>query len=198
MREFLTRITFARVLVLTVIGAVYIGMTVDLPSRRPPKQRPPVQTRIARANPRRLPAPPGEVRLKPMGVDRPGQSAVSLDVKPLSVWRGTLPVNHLSDGRPAGSVVTDVRTWRETWNRLRGEEPPPTIDFTREIVVLGTIPGANVAALKVWRDANGKTRLTIFGNSKPATRGGYILARFDRKKIDFSTMRKARHAPSKI
>lgn len=203
MREFLTRITFARVLVLTVLGAVYVGFKADLPSRKPRREPSDSVPTVARSRPihararrRVIPVPPSELQSDSHSVALPGQSAAG-DVKPLAVWRGTLPEDQVANDRPAGTVVTDLKTWQEIWNRLRGAEPPPTIDFQREVVVLGTVPGANVAALKVWRDANGNTRLTIFGSSTPATRGGYILARFDRAKIDISKMRNAGHRSSK-
>jgi hypothetical protein len=135
---------------------------------------------------RRMPAP--------YPVDQPVSRAISVtgarsdgvDAKPLTVWRGTLPKDHLAAEGPVGAVVTDLQTWQEVWSRFRGMEPPPSVDFSREVVVLGTVPGSNVAALKVWRDASGCSRVTIFGNSTPSTRGGYILVRVDRRKIDIS------------
>jgi hypothetical protein len=56
---------------------------------------------------------------------------------------------------PALVVIKDAKTWQEAWQRCRGKEALPRIDFTREMALLASVPGQNTVVFQELRLAEG-------------------------------------------
>ncbi|MBA3315347.1 MAG: hypothetical protein H0T47_18925 [Planctomycetaceae bacterium] len=96
-------------------------------------------------------------------------------MKPDRAWAGTLPNEALRAIAPAAKVVTDAKSFEKIWTAWRPGEDMPEIDFSKSIVVVGTIDGPNRMFVGLNRD-EGHLR-TQFGGTKIGGPGfGYILA----------------------
>jgi hypothetical protein len=104
------------------------------------------------------------------------------EVKPERVWAGTLPQENLRSVAPPSGVIADSKIFDQVFSAWRPGEETPEMDFTKSVVVVGTIDGPNRMFVGLDKDA-GDLR-TQFGGTKIGGPGfGYILAQTTRDDV---------------
>jgi hypothetical protein len=85
------------------------------------------------------------------GEDRP--------VKPVKQWSGSFDDEkdeQLMDQAPKSGLIANEKAWAKLWKAWRGDEKLPRIDFTKELVLVGTTAcGRNQLSGHFQLDASG-------------------------------------------
>ena len=72
--------------------------------------------------------------------------AVAPVVEPTGTWSGKIKDESLRKLAPQSGFIADADTWRKLWTAWRPDEDLPKVDFAKGLILVGTVPGPNVAA----------------------------------------------------
>jgi hypothetical protein len=74
--------------------------------------------------------------------NKPAQSATNAE--PPNEWSGSFrDIPFAKSGAPPASYITSQVEWEKLWRAWRGSEELPTVDFEKDFVFVGTVPGAD-------------------------------------------------------
>ena len=93
-------------------------------------------------------------------------------------WSGVVRDTALRGLAPDKGYVADDKTWKNLWNKWRGDQSePPKIDFTKEIVLVATANGPNQMFGKPRLNKEGAAMFTPAATLMAGPGFGYLLAR---------------------
>jgi hypothetical protein len=92
-----------------------------------------------------------------------------------NTWSGILPDESLRKLAPAAGYVADARSWSRLWAAWRPDEKLPRLDFSKQLVLVGTVPGPNNVLLRPMMDSKGALRFIVGGTRKAGPGFGYKL-----------------------
>jgi len=102
---------------------------------------------------------------------------------PEIAWAGVIPDESLRKAAPESGAIGDSDAFKALWDAWRSGEQTPEIDFTKTIIVVGTIDGPNRMFVSLKNEAGNLQ--TQFGGTKVGGPGfGYIIAAVKREGID--------------
>jgi hypothetical protein len=78
------------------------------------------------------------------GADEPRPGDVPREIKPSRSWRGSVADLELQKKAPPGGVITDRKTFAELHTAWMVGGDLPKVDFTRELVLVGTTRGSRM------------------------------------------------------
>jgi hypothetical protein len=107
---------------------------------------------------------------------RAGKKAVKLTQQ----WKGSVADENLQKGAP--EVIASAKDLEKLWKAWKIEHKLPRIDFTREIVIVGTTKGSRLS-LSAQLDDNGNLQILGLGSADLRDGFRYVLATVPREGI---------------
>ena len=93
-------------------------------------------------------------------------------------WSGVVRDAALRGLAPDKGYVADDKTWKNLWNKWRGDQSePPKIDFAKEIVLVATANGPNQMSGTPRLDKEGGVLFMPAATLLAGPGFGYLLAR---------------------
>lgn len=103
------------------------------------------------------------------------------EVKPIETWKGKLQDESLKTKyAPQHDFIADAKTWEQLWNAWRAGEKVPQIDFTKDLILVGTAPGPNLAGMSPRIDDQGNVKFMVFSTRIGGPGFGYTLFQMSR------------------
>ncbi len=103
------------------------------------------------------------------------------EVKAIETWSGKLQDASLQKKfAPDSGLVADATTWEKLWNAWRPGEDLPKIDFTQNLVLVGTAPGPNQANMRPRIDDERNVKFVVFSTKIGGPGFGYTLMQIER------------------
>ena len=96
-------------------------------------------------------------------------------VEPTGVWSGKIKDGALRKLASQSSFIADAAMWKKVWTAWRPEEDLPRVDFTKELILVGTVPGPNLAVMRPTIDESGDVRFSVGGTKIGGPGFGYKL-----------------------
>ena len=62
-------------------------------------------------------------------------------VEPAGMWSGKIKNESLCKFAPQFGLITDAETWKTLWTAWRSNQERPKIDFAKDLILVGTVPG---------------------------------------------------------
>ena len=95
-------------------------------------------------------------------------------------WYGVVEDPSLQEAAPANGVVADPESWKSLWETWRPDQELPQVDFDKEIVVVGVVPGPNRVLLRPVLAEAGDLRFVVAGTKMAGPGFGYALVKVSR------------------
>ena len=93
-------------------------------------------------------------------------------------WSGVVRDTALRGLSPEKGYIADEKTWKNLWNKWRGDQSePPKIDFTKEIILVATANGPNQMFGTPRLNKEGAVLFTPAATLMAGPGFGYLLAR---------------------
>lgn len=104
-------------------------------------------------------------------------------IEPLTQWEGV--AENLNDRKlaPESGAVIDAATFEKLWKAWSPKQELPEVDFRKEIVVVGTVPGPNSVLMRPSLTEGGDLRFNVGGTKKGGPGFGYRLMKLNREGI---------------
>lgn len=96
-------------------------------------------------------------------------------LNPTEQWTGKHGNLDGLDLIPASGAITDAETWEKLWTVIRPNERLPEVDFTQELILIGTAQGPNRVALTATRDDQGNVDLLAISTKVAGPGYGYSM-----------------------
>jgi hypothetical protein len=96
-------------------------------------------------------------------------------VEPTGMWNGKVKDESLRKLSPQSGFIADAETWKTLWTAWRPGEELPNVDFTKELILVGTVPGPNQVVMRPTITDNGNVKLIVFGTEIGGPGFGYKL-----------------------
>lgn len=120
-------------------------------------------------------------------------------IKPVETWKGKLQDESLKAKAPESGFIADAKSWKKLWKAWRAGEKVPQIDFAKDLVLVGTAPGPNLAGMSPRLDDQGNVKFIVFSTRIGGPGFGYTLFQMSRdgvKSVNGETVPPAEAAPS--
>lgn len=104
-------------------------------------------------------------------------------VEPPARWNGMIADETLQKLAPADSFLADAESLAKVWKAWRPKDEVPTVDFTKEIIVVGVVPGPNTVLMRPSLDDQGDLRFVVAGTKKGGPGFGYLLLKVSREGV---------------
>jgi hypothetical protein len=104
-------------------------------------------------------------------------------VKPSGIWSGKIKDKSLRKIAPPSGFIADARAWKKVWKVWRNGEDMPKIDFTKHLILVGTVPGPNQVVMQPTVDASGNLKFIVKGTEIFGKGFGYKLIKIERKNV---------------
>jgi len=104
-------------------------------------------------------------------------SAFAERVKPVDVWSGKIRDDSLRKLAPRSGFIADAGTWKKLWTAWRPDQKGPEVDFDKELVLVGTVPGPNLVLMRPTLSDDGNLRYILAGTKIAGPGFGYKLLR---------------------
>ena len=101
-------------------------------------------------------------------------------IVPRARWMGKVDNEEIRTLLPNRSCLTDQNTWAKVWHAVRGNEPVPAVDFTRETILAASSTGGNAIHLQVTLNDHGDVWTTYQKTLMPRKGFGYCFQVYDR------------------
>lgn len=121
------------------------------------------------------------------------------EIKPIETWKGKLRDESLKAHAPEQAFITDAKAWESLWKTWRSGEKVPQIDFTKDLVLVGTAPGPNLAGMSPRLDEQGNVQFVVFSTRIGGPGFGYTLFQMPRdgvKSVNGEAVPPAQGAPA--
>ena len=108
-----------------------------------------------------------------------GWSPAADNVKTTGNWSGKLGDDKLRNLAPQTGFVATPEAWKKLWEAWRPQESLPKIDFEKELVLIGVVPGPNLVLL-LPRNKDGNVTFVVGGTKIGGPGFGYKMAKIPR------------------
>jgi hypothetical protein len=92
-------------------------------------------------------------------------------------WNGVIKDDSLRDLAPKEGYIADQETWANVWRAWKPKAELPEVDFTKEIVLVTTVPGPNRTMGRPMKDDEGNVTFRVASTKMAGPGFGYMLAR---------------------
>lgn len=104
-------------------------------------------------------------------------------VEPTRTWSGKIKDESLRRLDPDSGFIADADTWKKLWTAWRPDEELPEVDFNKELILVGTVPGPNEVVLRPTLTGGGNVKLIVFGTEIAGPGFGYKLIKVGRESV---------------
>lgn len=101
-------------------------------------------------------------------------------VEPTGMWSGKIKDESLSKLAPQSGFIGDAETWKKLWTAWRPGEESPKVDFAKELILVGTVPGPNLVIMQPHIDDVGNVKFIVGGTKIGGPGFGYKLINMGR------------------
>lgn len=95
------------------------------------------------------------------------------------MWSGKIRDESLRKLAPQSGFINNAVTWQQLWQAWRPGDELPTADFTKEVVLVDTVPGPNLTITRPTVNDAGDVRLVVAGTKIGGAGFGYKLLKID-------------------
>lgn len=104
-------------------------------------------------------------------------------VEPTARWNGMIADESLQKLASVEGFLADAESLAKVWKAWRPTEEVPTVDFTKEIIVVGVVPGPNLVLMRPSLDEKGDLQFVVAGTRKGGPGFGYLMVKVSREGI---------------
>lgn len=104
-------------------------------------------------------------------------------VEPSGMWSGKIKDESLRKLAPKSGFIADAETWKNLWTAWRPDEEFPQVDFAKELILVGTVPGPNLVIMQPTIDKEGNVKFIVGGTKIGGPGFGYKLLKLDREGV---------------
>lgn len=101
-------------------------------------------------------------------------------VESTGTWSGKIKDEAARKLAPQTGFIADAATWKKLWTEWRPDSKLPAIDFSQELVLVGTVPGPNLVVMQHTVDKKGNLKLSVSGTEIAGPGFGYSLMKIPR------------------
>ncbi len=101
-------------------------------------------------------------------------------VEPTARWQGMIDDDSLRKLAPENGFLADAKTLETVWKAWRPNEEVPTVDFSKDIILVGVVEGPNRVGIQPSLDKNGDLRFVVIGTLVGGAGFGYLLLKVSR------------------
>jgi hypothetical protein len=112
--------------------------------------------------------------------------AVLAATRPVEVserWDGMVADEGATTVVVPADFIVDAKTFASLWKAWRPDEPVPSIDFARHLVLVGVVPGPNRVLLEPVVDEKGRVTFVVGGTKRGGPGFGYALVKISRAHV---------------
>lgn len=104
-------------------------------------------------------------------------------VEPKQSWSGEIKDESLRRLAPQSGFIADSQTWKKLWTTWRPDKELPKVDFSKFLILVGTVPGPNEVVLRATFTTKGNVKFNVSGTEIAGPGFGYKLTMIDRKGV---------------
>lgn len=104
-------------------------------------------------------------------------------VEPSGMWSAKINDESLRKLAPKSGFVADAETWKKLWAAWRPDEELAPIDFAKELILVGTVPGPNLVIMRPTIDKEGNVKFIVAGTKIGGPGFGYKLLKIGREGV---------------
>ena len=104
-------------------------------------------------------------------------------VEPTARWNGMIADKSLQSVTPADGFLADAESLAKVWKSWRADEEVPAVDFTKELILVGVVPGPNTVLMRPSLDDQGDLRFVVAGTKRGGPGFGYLLLKVSREGV---------------
>ncbi|MCA9070409.1 MAG: hypothetical protein KDA84_15865 [Planctomycetaceae bacterium] len=104
-------------------------------------------------------------------------------VEPIEMWSGKIRDESLRKLAPKSGFISDQQIWKKVWTAWQPNQELPKVNFSKELILVGTVSGPNLVIMRPTMDNNGNLKFLVAGTKIGGPGFGYRLLKIDRKEI---------------
>jgi hypothetical protein len=104
-------------------------------------------------------------------------------VEPTGMWSGKIKDESLRKLAPKSGFIADAETWKKLWTAWRPDEELPKVEFTKELILVGTVPGPNQVVIRPTLTDKRNVKLTVFGTEIAGPGFGYKFIKIGKEGV---------------
>ena len=104
-------------------------------------------------------------------------------VEPTARWQGMIKDVSLRKLAPEEGFLADAKSLETVWKVWRPEEEIPTVDFSKEIILVGVVPGPNRVGFQPSLDEKGDLKFVVLGTLVDGPGFGYLFLKVSREGV---------------
>lgn len=104
-------------------------------------------------------------------------------IEPSARWSGMTADDLLQTVAPTDGFLADAQSLAKVWKAWRPDEEVPVLDFKKELILVGVVPGPNTALMRPSLEDQGDLRFIVAGTNKDGPGFGYLLLKVGREGI---------------
>ena len=101
-------------------------------------------------------------------------------VERTGMWSGKIKDETLRKLAPQSGFVADAETWKKLWTAWRPKDELPKVDFAKELILVGPVPGPNHVVMQPTIEESRNVKFTVFGTEIAGPGFGYKLIKMVR------------------
>ncbi|HEY2840038.1 MAG TPA: hypothetical protein VGJ26_12865 [Pirellulales bacterium] len=104
-------------------------------------------------------------------------------VEPLAQWDAMLGDVALKEAAPKAGFLADEKAFSELWKAWRPGEDVPSVDFSKELIIVGVANGPNRAMVRPTIDEAGDLKFTVVQTKRGGRGFGYAFLKMSREGV---------------
>ena len=104
-------------------------------------------------------------------------------VETTGMWSGQVKDNSLRKLAPPTGFIVDKQAWEKICLAWRPAEQVPKVDFAKQLVLVGVVPGPNLVLMRPTIDQKGNISFLVAGTKKGGPGFGYKLIAISRQGV---------------
>ncbi len=117
-------------------------------------------------------------------------------VEPTARWQGMIKDVSLRKLAPEEGFLADAKSLETLCKAWRPEEEIPTVDFSKEIILVGVVPGPNRVGFQPLLDEKGDLQFVVLGTLVDGPGFGYLLLKVSREGVKTVNLKPLRARPA--
>lgn len=104
-------------------------------------------------------------------------------VEPTARWNGIIADKSLQSVAPTTSFIASAESLAKVWKAWRPDEDVPSVDFAKELILVGVVSGPNTVLMRPSLDDQGDLRFVVAGTKRGGPGFGYLLLKVSREGV---------------
>ena len=107
----------------------------------------------------------------------------AIPVEPTARWQGKIEDESLRRLALDEGFLADAKSLEKVWKAWRPNEDVPTVDFSKEIILVGVVGGPNRVGIQPALDEKGDLQFVVVGTLVDGPGFGYLLLKVSREGV---------------